>query len=137
MSHIDEEVKAIQIISNALRSHPLHYALLHVQCDFLRSKKKHEGVLEVAKQAVNTAPSEFNTWAKLTEVYVELGMYESALLTLNSCPMFTVNERDLHRMPTPWRTHLPVKPYIEESGILEDSGKEEEVSELMPFLRLV
>jgi Chs5-Arf1p-binding protein BUD7/BCH1 len=83
----------------------------------------------VAKQAVNCAPSEFSTWAKLTEIYIELGMFENALLTLNSCPMFTVNERDLHRMPTPWKTFLPVKAYIEESGILEDTLKDEEVSD--------
>lgn len=58
------------------------------------------------------------TWAKLTEVNIELKRYNEALLTLNSCPMFTYNERDLHRMPTPQRTHLPVKQYITESGIL-------------------
>lgn len=38
----------------------------------------------------------------------------------NSCPMFTVNERDLHRMPTPARTHLPVKQFIIDSEILDD-----------------
>ncbi len=94
------------------------------------------------------------TWEKLTDVYIELGMYESvsggktidsvyttpavanprhthnsqALLTLNSCPMFTFNERDLHRMPTPSRTHLPIKPFIAASNILdEDSAKDNEV----------
>jgi hypothetical protein len=34
--------------------------------------------------------------------------------------MFTVNERDLHRMPTPARTHLPVKQFIIDSEILDD-----------------
>ena len=34
--------------------------------------------------------------------------------------MFTYNERDLHRMPTPARTHLPVKQYISDTHILED-----------------
>lgn len=58
------------------------------------------------------------TWSKLTEVNIELRRYTDALLTLNSCPMFTYNERDLHRMPTPSRTHLPTKAYIQESGIL-------------------
>ena len=103
-----------------------HYALLHVQVDFLRSKNQHSWALEVARSAVNSAPSEFATWAKLTEVHVELGHYEQALLTLNSCPMFTVNERDLHRMPTPWRTHLPMRSWVEESGILEEGQKDEE-----------
>lgn len=58
------------------------------------------------------------TWSKLTEVNIELKNYNDALLTLNSCPMFTYNERDLHRMPTPSRTHLPMKAFIHESGIL-------------------
>lgn len=34
--------------------------------------------------------------------------------------MFTYNERDLHRMPTPARSHLPIKAFIAESGLLDD-----------------
>ena len=45
-----------------------------------------------------------------------------ALLTLNSCPMFTYNERDLHRMPTPSKSHLPVKEFIAASGILDEEN---------------
>lgn len=56
---------------------PQSYALLHVQADFLRGKGKLEMALRLAKQAVNLAPSEFITWAKLTEVYIDLGDYES------------------------------------------------------------
>lgn len=113
----------------ALRETPQSYALLHIQCDFLKSKGKTEWALALAKQAVNCAPSEFCTWAKLTECYIELGEWESALFTLNSCPMFTYNERDLHRMPTPARSHLPVKHFIAESGLLdEESARDNEVS---------
>lgn len=55
-----------------------------------------------------------------------------ALLTLNSCPMFTYSERDMHRMPPPAKTHLPIKAEIHKSGIMEDdpSGRETEVSRL-------
>lgn len=54
---------------------------------------------------------------------IELKEYDAALLALNSCPMFTYNERDMHRMPTPSRTHLPVKQFILESGVLPaDTG---------------
>lgn len=67
----------MQIIASALRENPQAYTLLHVQCDFLRSKGKTEWALQLARQAVNCAPSEFATWAKLTEVYTELGMYDS------------------------------------------------------------
>jgi tetratricopeptide (TPR) repeat protein len=122
----DEEVKAVQIMSSAIRENPQSYTLLHAQCDFLRSKGKLEWAAELAQQAVNCAPSEFVTWAKLTEVYIELGQYESALLTLNSCPMFTYNERDLHRMPPPARTHLPIKQFISDSQILEGEGQDED-----------
>jgi len=115
---MDEEVKAVQVLYRAIQEHPQSYPLLHVQCDFLRNKDKHDWAFKLAKQAVNCAPSEFVTWAKLTEVNIELRRYNEALLTLNSCPMFTYNERDLHRMPTPQRTHLPVKAFIAESGIL-------------------
>ena len=45
-----------------------------------------------------------------------------ALLTLNSCPMFTWAERDLHRMPTPAKSHLPIKEFIASSGILDDEN---------------
>lgn len=133
----DEEVKAVQIMSAALRDHPQSYTLLHVQCDFLRSKGKLEWALKLARQAINCAPSEFVTWAKLTEVYIELGRFEAALLTLNSCPMFTYNERDLHRMPTPQRTHLPVKQFIVDSQILgEDREEDNEVRVAMALARL-
>ncbi|KAK4057315.1 bud site selection protein [Microbotryomycetes sp. JL221] len=119
---MNEEVKAVRVLQAAIRNHPQSYPLLHVQCDFLRSKGKHEWALMLAKRAVNCAPSEFVTWAKLTEVNMELGKYSEALLTLNSCPMFTYNERDLHRMPTPARSHLPMKEFIGTSGILDDEA---------------
>ncbi|CAG8523212.1 1437_t:CDS:10 [Paraglomus brasilianum] len=119
---MDEEIKAVNILYDALKQNSLSCALLHVQTDFLLSKGAVEYALKLAKQAVNCAPSEFVTWAKLTEVYIELGDYESALLSLNSCPMFTYNERDMHRMPTPARSHLPVRADIANAGILGDDN---------------
>lgn len=119
---MNEEVKAVRVLQSALQNHPQSYSLLHVQCDFLRTKGKHDWALKLAKQAVNCAPSEFVTWAKLTQVNIELGRYSDALLTLNSCPMFTYNERDLHRMPTPTKSHLPVKEFISASGILDEEN---------------
>ncbi|KAF9972750.1 hypothetical protein BGZ73_004052 [Actinomortierella ambigua] len=115
----DEELKAINVLYRALKHNPQSYALLHVQSDFLREKGKLEMGLRLAKQAVNCAPSEFITWAKLTEVYIDLGDYESALLTLNSCPMFTFNERDLQRMPKPAKVHLPIRSDLD-LHVIED-----------------
>jgi len=123
---------------SALQQHPQSYPILHAQCDFLLSKGKPEWAQKVAQQAVNCAPSEFVTWAKLTETYIELDQFDNALLTLNSCPMFTFNDRDLHRMPTPAKTHLPVKKFIAESNILdEESSRDNEVGydSLVPLFR--
>ena len=76
-------------------------------------------------------------WTSALSVNAELdpvGLHQ-ALLTLNSCPMFTFNERDLHRMPTPLRTHLPIKGFIAASNILdEDSGRDNEAD--IALLRL-
>ncbi|KAF8970424.1 Chs5p-Arf1p-binding proteins-domain-containing protein [Flammula alnicola] len=104
---MNEEVKAVQIIAAAMRQTPQAYTLLHVQCDFLRSKGKHEWALKLARQAVNCAPSEFVTWEKLADLYIDLGQFDSALLTLNSCPMFTFNGRDAHRALPATKVHLP------------------------------
>ncbi|KAK3836663.1 MAG: Chs5p-Arf1p-binding proteins-domain-containing protein [Linnemannia elongata] len=122
----DEELKAINVLYDALKQMPQSYALLHVQADFLRGKGKLEMALRLAKQAVNLAPSEFITWAKLTEVYIDLGDYESALLTLNSCPMFTFSERDLQRMPKAAKAHLPIRSDIDLSLIDDETGREHE-----------
>ncbi|KAF9108410.1 hypothetical protein BGX27_008351 [Mortierella sp. AM989] len=130
----DEELKAINVLYEALKQFPQSYALLHVQADFLRGKGKLEMALRLAKQAVNCAPSEFITWAKLTEVYIDLGDYESALLTLNSCPMFTFNERDLQRMPKPAKAHLPIRNDIDLSLIDDETGREHEAD--LALLRL-
>ncbi|KAG0216425.1 hypothetical protein BGX31_000608, partial [Mortierella sp. GBA43] len=130
----DEELKAINVLYEALKQFPQSYALLHVQIDFLRGKGKLEMALRLAKQAVNCAPSEFITWAKLTEVYIDLGDYENALLTLNSCPMFTFNERDLQRMPKPAKAHLPIRSDIDLSLIDDETGREHEASSVDPAL---
>ena len=73
----DEEVKAIQIMASAIKQTPQSYTLLHVQCEYLRSKGRHDWAVKLARQAVNCAPSEFVTWEKLTECYIDLGQYEN------------------------------------------------------------
>ncbi|KAG6857043.1 hypothetical protein H0H87_010397 [Tephrocybe sp. NHM501043] len=121
---MNEEVKAVQIMANAMRQTPQSYTLLHVQCDFLKSKGKYESAVKLARQAVNCAPSEFVTWEKLTELYMDLKQYESALLTLNSCPMFTFNGRDAHRNLPAAKVNLPFTRSIGE--ILPDRQRTED-----------
>lgn len=109
---MNEEVKAVQIMSAAMKHTPHSYTLLHAQSDFLRSKGRPDWALKLAREAVNCAPSEFVTWEKLTELYIDIKDYESALLTLNSCPMFTFNGRDAHRALVPAKVHLPFQRQI-------------------------
>ncbi|THV07176.1 chaps-domain-containing protein [Dendrothele bispora CBS 962.96] len=131
---MNEEVKAVQIMSSSIQKTPHSYTLLHAQCDFLRSKGRHDWAVKLARQAVNCAPSEFVTWEKLTECWIDLGEFENALLTLNSCPMFTFNGRDLHRNLTPARVHLPFLRPIGE--ILPDRIKTEDDEADPALLRL-
>lgn len=104
----DEEVQAVRLMYDALQDVPMDYALLDCQSAFCASKGEGEMALECAKRAVTAAPSEFSTWARLGEVYVGLEQWDLALLTLNSCPMFTYQDKDTPRMPQPSRIMLPI-----------------------------
>ncbi|KAL8893827.1 MAG: hypothetical protein Q9192_004881, partial [Flavoplaca navasiana] len=86
----------------------MDYSLLDCQATFCQSKGRLDWALECAKRGVTAAPSEFGTWARLAEVYVGLEQWDLALLTLNSCPMFTYNDKDFPRMPEPAHVLLPV-----------------------------
>ncbi|KAF3387613.1 hypothetical protein F1880_000295 [Penicillium rolfsii] len=104
----DEEVQAVRLMYDALQDVPMDYALLDCQAEFCQTKGEGEMALECAKRAVTAAPSEFSTWARLAEVYVSLEQWDLALLTLNSCPMFTYQDKDTPRMPQPSRIMLPI-----------------------------
>ncbi|GKZ29265.1 hypothetical protein AbraIFM66950_004071 [Aspergillus brasiliensis] len=104
----DEEVQAVRLMFDALQDVPMDYALLDCQAAFCQDKNEGEMALECAKRAVTAAPSEFSTWARLAEVYVGLERWDLALLTLNSCPMFTYQDKDTPRMPQPSRIMLPI-----------------------------
>ena len=104
----DEEVQAVRLMYEALQDVPMDYALLDCQSAFCQSKGEGQMALECAQRAVTAAPSEFSTWARLAEVYVDLEHWDLALLTLNSCPMFTYQDRDSPRLPQPSRIMLPI-----------------------------
>ena len=106
----DEEVQAVKLLNDAIEQLPMDYSLLDCQATFCQSKGRLEWALECAKRSVTAAPSEFGTWAKLAEIYVGLEQWDLALLTLNSCPMFTYQDKDSPRMPEPARVLLPVLP---------------------------
>lgn len=106
----DEEVQAVQLLHDAITELPMDYSLLDCQSTFCQSKGRLDWALECAKRSVTAAPSEFGTWAKLAEIYVGLEQWDLALLTLNSCPMFTYQDKDAPRMPEPARVLLPILP---------------------------
>ncbi|KAL8733239.1 MAG: hypothetical protein Q9166_002256 [cf. Caloplaca sp. 2 TL-2023] len=110
MISADEEVQAVKLLHDAIAKLPMDYSLLDCQATFCKDKGRLDWALECAKRSVTAAPSEFSTWARLAEVYVGLEQWDLALLTLNSCPMFTYQDKDLPRMPEPARILLPVLP---------------------------
>ena len=99
---------------DASKRYPIPYEFLLVQAEFLMSKKQYQNALRLTKMAVTRAPSEFVVWEKLADIFTRLEDFESALLALNSCPMFNYIEPDAHRLPSPARTHLPLKQNIEQ-----------------------
>ncbi|KAF1982241.1 chaps-domain-containing protein [Aulographum hederae CBS 113979] len=129
----DEEVKAVQLLHEAIQDLPMDYSLLDCQADFCNKKKRGDLALEIAKRSVVSAPSEFGTWARLAEVYVSLEQWDLALLTLNSCPMFTYQDKDAPRMPEPARIHLPVM--IETVCDEIDDGAAHDAEQVHPQLR--
>jgi tetratricopeptide (TPR) repeat protein len=106
----DEEVQAVRLLHDALQDVPMDYSLLDCQAGFCQIKGEGEMALECAKRGVTAAPSEFGTWSRLAEVYISLEKWDLALLTLNSCPMFSYQDRDSPRMPEPSRVLLPILP---------------------------
>lgn len=106
----DEEVQAVRLLHDSIQDIPMDYALLDCQAAFCLNKNEGEMALECAKRSVTAAPSEFSTWARLAEVYVALEQWDLALLTLNSCPMFSYQDKDSPRMPEPSRVLLPIMP---------------------------
>ncbi|KAL8933634.1 MAG: hypothetical protein Q9211_005672 [Gyalolechia sp. 1 TL-2023] len=127
MLSADEEVQAVRLLHDAIAKLPMDYSLLDCQATFCQGKGRLDWALECAKRGVTAAPSEFATWAKLAEVYVALEQWDLALLTLNSCPMFTYQEKDLPRMPEAARILLPVLPESMLDEIDEVSGTYDEV----------
>lgn len=88
----------------------MDHSLLDAQAQFCYAKGRSDMALPLARRAVVSAPSEFSTWARLAEVYISLEQWDLALLTLNSCPMFTYQDKDAPRTPQPERVHLPLMP---------------------------
>ncbi|KAI9883208.1 MAG: hypothetical protein M1823_005019 [Watsoniomyces obsoletus] len=130
----DEEVRAVALLHESIQQLPMDYSLLDVQAAFCKNKGRGDLALACAKRSVTAAPSEFGTWSRLAEIYVYQEEWELALLTLNSCPMFTYQDKDSPRMPEPTaRVMLPVLPESLLDEINEDSVAD--VEAIHPTLR--
>jgi Chs5-Arf1p-binding protein BUD7/BCH1 len=127
----DEEVKAVQLLHEAIQELPMDYSLLDCQAQFCNSKGRADLALEVAKRSVVSAPSEFGTWARLAEIYVTNEQWDLALLTLNSCPMFTYQDKDAPRIPEPSRSHFPIMP----ETLCDEIDDNQEIEMVHPTLR--
>lgn len=108
----DEEVKAINLINEGIAENRRDADLLLLQAEFCIEKKRYDLALHLTKQAVQSSPSDFKTWAALVKVYTKLNDFENALLTLNSCPMNSHKEKFSLKRVVPLRggnddLHLP------------------------------
>jgi len=117
----NEEVEGIRVLYEALKESPMDYVMLDTQAEFLLKKaetaatpeQKEERLrmaLGCADRSTIAAPSEFGTWARLAQVYVAMEDWENALTILNSCPMFTYQDKDTPIMPDPKEVNLPTLP---------------------------
>ncbi|KAK7734254.1 bud site selection protein [Cytospora paraplurivora] len=117
----NEEVDGVRALHTALKERPMDYVMLDTQAEFLLKKartaptpeQKEERLrlaLGCADRSTIAAPSEFGTWARLAEVYVAMEDWENALTILNSCPMFTYQDKDAPLMPEPKDVYLPTLP---------------------------
>lgn len=114
-----EEVAGIRVLHESLQQAPMDYVMLDTQAEFLLKKAQTATTQEArserlrlalgcADRSTIAAPSEFGTWARLARVYVAMEDWENALTILNSCPMFTYQDKDAPMMPEPKEVNLPI-----------------------------
>lgn len=137
----DEEIKAIDLVYEAIQKDKRDTNLLLIQAQFCVDKGRNDLALELAKQAVKSSPSDFVSWAMLVKVYTNLRDYENALLTLNSCPMNSHKEKFSLKRVVPLRgggedLHLPspVDVTMEEVSSLQNDELAYEQRNLDPQL---
>ncbi|PVV01661.1 hypothetical protein BB560_003911, partial [Smittium megazygosporum] len=103
----DKEVYAARNLHSSIKILPTSHRLLYCQAEFLFKKGEYDAAFEIAQQAVRFAPSEFLPWSMIVEILIAQKKYITALLTLNSAPMFTFSGRELPRMPSAKFLHQP------------------------------
>ncbi|RDA85712.1 hypothetical protein CP532_0745 [Ophiocordyceps camponoti-leonardi (nom. inval.)] len=115
----NEEVAGIKTLYQSLQKTPMDHVMLDTQAEFLLRKASKAETAEIKEERLRmalgcadrstvAAPSEFGTWARLAQVYVAMEDWENALTALNSCPMFTYQDKDTPIMPEPREVNLPI-----------------------------
>lgn len=143
-----EEVSGVKNLYQSLQETPMDYVMLDTQAEFLLKKAQTAETPEMKEERLKlalgcadrstiAAPSEFGTWARLAQVYVAMEDWENALTTLNSCPMFTYQDKDTPVMPEPREVHLPTLPEtrLDEIDSEPDSRFSEQVDASLLGLR--
>lgn len=144
----NEEVQGVRVLYEALKESPMDYVMLDTQAEFLLKKAETAPTPELrderlrmalgcADRSTIAAPSEFGTWARLAQVYVAMEDWENALTILNSCPMFTYQDKDAPVMPEPKDVNLPTLPEtrLDEIDSEPDSRFSEQVDPSLLGLR--
>ncbi|KAK0726451.1 Chs5p-Arf1p-binding proteins-domain-containing protein [Apiosordaria backusii] len=144
----NEEVQGIRVLHDAIKELPMDYVMLDTQAEFLLKKAETAATPELKEERLRlalgcadrstiAAPSEFGTWARLAQVYVAMEDWENALTTLNSCPMFTYQDKDAPVMPEPREYHLPTlaETRLDEIDSEPDSRYSEQIDPSLLGLR--
>lgn len=144
----NEEVQGVRVLYQALKETPMDYVMLDTQADFLLKKGRAAASAQLKEERLKmamgcadrstiAAPSEFGTWARLAQVYVTMEDWENALTILNSCPMFTYQDKDAPLMPEPKDVFLPTLPEtrLEEIDSEPESRYNEQVDPSLLNLR--
>lgn len=116
------EIDAFQLTNNILSSfekltienkNENRSEILTVQAEYLLDFK-HDYMLakEIAQYSVDSSPSEFKPWYLLSKSYIRLNNIESALLTLNACPILPLKDKYILKRVVPIKSetnlHLPL-----------------------------
>ncbi|GME99527.1 unnamed protein product [[Candida] boidinii] len=96
-----EQLKAVEIMYKYLKLYPRDGLMLNEQAKYLLSKNRSDLALIPSKRSVESLPGEFECWSTLVECYIMLKDYSNALLSLNSCPMYSTKKKDIFKAIKP------------------------------------
>lgn len=78
-------MKAVDLMCSCLVENPLNHGFLVLQAKYLLDKGRPELAVDLAKAAVNANPSEYSTWAILTESYIAVNDFENVYPKFGLC----------------------------------------------------